>query len=135
VTTTQAADGRRIVGLFVPFDHAGQRVSEIAFQPSTLGHLMRWQDGLIAGALPLMMELTGMERLAIEAIRHPDDERVMAAFLDHVQPAIAADIRDGVRRVPSAGEVDSFTPGPSPGYDIEQQPDEPPSDYVPGLDD
>lgn len=124
----RTADGRRIVGLFIPYDSGGQRISEITIQPSTMGHLSRWQAGRIMGAMPLLMELTGLSLHDVENIRHPDDTRVMEAFLDHIHPVIAADIRNGVRPEPEPGA------DPSPGFDPAGIEPEWPAQYGPDDD-
>jgi hypothetical protein len=138
----RTADGRRIVGLFVPFETSGRMIQEVTFQPSTMGILLRWQDGMIPGAIALLQELTGLDRIQVENIRHPDDQRVMAAFLDHIQPTIAEDIRNGVRPNPGPAPAD-FAPGQvagdwSGGYDLADDPlapDDRAIDHIPGLDD
>lgn len=142
----RTADGRRIVGLFIPYEAGGRRISEVEIKPPTMGHLLRWQAGKIMGAMPLLMELTGLSLHEVENIRHPDDQRVMEAFLDHIQPVIAEDIRNGRRPEPEPG-VD-----PSPGFDpvgiepewpvsygpedegFEAAPREQPLDYDPRVD-
>lgn len=156
---TQTADGRRIVGLYLPFDAAGVRVTEIAFAPCTFGHLLRWQEGRINGTMALMMELSGRTAHEIESIRRPDDGRVMTAFLEHVHEEIAKDVMDGVRRLPDgygAGgglaavqprqeatqapsalpdEFGSSASDPFGEYGgFEAETDERPLDYIPGLD-
>jgi hypothetical protein len=122
---TQHADGRRTVGLYMPFTAAGIRVKAITFEPSTFGHLQRWNSGHYASAMALMMELSKRDLYTLESIRHPDDARVMKAFLDHVQPQIAEDIQAGVRPR-SAGEVitTEFEPAPADvGVPTEQDPE------------
>ena len=150
-TETHHPDGRRTIGLFIPFKAAGVQVAEITFEPCTFGHLLRWQAGLIPSSLALLQELSKRSLHEIESIRHPDDSRVMAAFLDHIHPDIAADVRSGVRPAPGgnpapmpqtpatddpgAFQEDSAS-GPLSGYDeFETIPPGRPSDYVEGLDD
>lgn len=152
---THHPDGRRTIGLFIPYEAKGKRIEAVTFDPCTFGHLLRWQSGMIPGSIALMIELTGLELSTIEGIRHPDDARVMAAFLDHIHPEIAADVRNGVRPAGSPSPLDLGTPAPPAaaqglgegpeghgasdpfgGYDeFEQVPPGRPSDYVEGLDD
>lgn len=101
---TRSADGRRTVGLYLPYTSGGRVISEVSLAPCTFGHLLRWQDGRIGGGLALLTELSGLTFAQIEGLRQPDDARVMDALLAHVHPDIAEDIRTG--RVPL------MTPGP-----------------------
>lgn len=154
----QHSDGRRMVGLYLPFTAAGLRIEAITFEPCTFGHLLRWQAGAIPSSIALMMELSKRTLHEIETIRYPDDSRVMAAFLDHIHPTIADDIRAGVRPRASGEGGDDRGPepqdavygpdgaplAPSGGtgaldpfsrYDeFETVPTERPLDYVEGLD-
>lgn len=156
-SVVQTADGRRSVGLLLPYAVGGITVSVVTLQPCTFGHLLRFRAGKFHSSLDLLLELSGLTFQQVEGLRQPDDGRVMEAFIAHVHPEIAAHITEGsmplpenapqaASAAPAAAPAGSLAPGSvgpaedAPGPDM---PDwdgiegmgERPDDYIPGIDD
>lgn len=157
-SVVQTADGRRSVGLLLPYAVGGITVSVVTLQPCTFGHLLRFRAGKFHSSLDLLLELTGLTFQQVEGLRQPDDGRVMEAFLAHVHPEIAEHVNAGSMPLPEnyapsvasgaapaapAGPLAPGSVGPAeeaPGQDM---PDwggiegmgERPDDYIPGIDD
>lgn len=115
-------DGRRIVYLLRPVTVLGVPVEKVELGPVKLDHLLRWNEGRFDGALALMAELTELTVAALRELTFPDADIVMAEFLNHVPPAIRANIESS--QVPHYVEPEARELGPD---------DEPTEEPGPGI--
>jgi hypothetical protein len=117
---THTRRGSRRVELFVPIKRGGKEIDAIDIAPAKLDHVVRWGDGKIKGSLALMVELCGIDESTLRELTYPDADRVMAAFLGSLPPAIRNDIDNGIRPLaapPPAPTMPQDDPIPSDADD------------------
>lgn len=86
------------VSLTVPISFADGQVDTIDIGPVQLDHTIRWSEGKVSGALPLLAELSGLPEAALRLISYPDVARLMGAFMVLLPGEILNDINAGVAR-------------------------------------
>ncbi|MDB5177591.1 MAG: hypothetical protein JWN75_1259 [Candidatus Saccharibacteria bacterium] len=104
------ADGKRVVGLYIPFSVEGVEVRDVSLGPFLFDHDLKWQEGKYQTSLALIVDLSGLSEKVLRQLRYPDVSRVMTEFMSLIPEHISNDIRAGA--VPRPIE-------PEPGPDDE----------------
>lgn len=106
---TWSRRGGRRVELFIPIVHGGRTIPAIDIAPVKLDHVERWGTGKIAGSMALLAELAGLDQAVLREMTYPDVDRVLAAFMGMLPPAIR-DSLDSVPQAPAAPMADDQPP-------------------------
>lgn len=86
------------VSLTVPIRFADSEIDTVDIGPVQLDHTLRWNEGKVSGALPLLSELSGLPETTLRLITYPDVSRLMGAFMVLLPGEILNDINAGVSR-------------------------------------
>jgi hypothetical protein len=108
---TRKKNGSRVVELIVPLEPGcNVKHESVTLKPVTLDHVLRWQNGLIAGPMAMLAELSGLAESTLGLLQYPDADIVLQEFSLHLPATIRQAVAESA--IPMTGEAPALSRAP-----------------------